>query len=139
MYVQSGFLHWMLARPHLTVYLLSRAKVYVVTTEGKNLTYNDVITNLTYMVTTQRYRQCCGSESGIRCLCPLDPGWVKNLDPDPGWTTRIIFPRAQKQLFWVKIHKFFDADSGSGMEKYRIRDGKISVQKSEKNIPDPQH
>jgi|LakMenEpi03Aug12_release.lakeMendotaPanAssembly.Ray.scaffolds.fasta_scaffold632424_1 hypothetical protein len=52
MYVQSGFLHWMLARPHLTVYLLSRAKVYVVTTEGKNLTYNDVITNLTYMVTT---------------------------------------------------------------------------------------
>ncbi len=37
--------------------------------------------------------QCCGS--GIRCL--FDPwirdlGWVKN--QDPGWTTRIIFPRA---------------------------------------------
>ncbi len=23
-----------------------------------------------------------------------DPGWVKNQDPDPGWTTRIMFPRA---------------------------------------------
>jgi hypothetical protein len=24
----------------------------------------------------------------------LYPGWVKIQDPDPGWTTRIIFPRA---------------------------------------------
>ncbi len=23
-----------------------------------------------------------------------DPGWVKNIDPDPGQTFRIIFPRA---------------------------------------------
>jgi hypothetical protein len=23
-----------------------------------------------------------------------NPGWVKNQDPDPGWTSRIIFPRA---------------------------------------------
>ncbi len=36
----------------------------------------------------------------------LDPGWVKNQDPDLGWTSRIIFSRA----FWVKILKFFDAD-----------------------------
>jgi hypothetical protein len=27
-----------------------------------------------------------------------------------------------KNIFWVKILKFFDADSGSGMEKIRIRD-----------------
>ncbi len=41
--------------------------------------------------------QCCGSGSGIRDLVPfwpLDPGWVKNQDPEPGWTTQIIFPRA---------------------------------------------
>ncbi len=25
---------------------------------------------------------------------PLDLGWVKNQDPEPGWTTRIIFTRA---------------------------------------------
>ncbi len=35
---------------------------------------------------------------------PLDPGWVKsqNPDPDPGWTTRIIFPRAYKPFFGLK-------------------------------------
>jgi hypothetical protein len=38
-------------------------------------------------------------------------------DPGPGWTTRIIFPRALKPFFWVKILKFFDADPGSGMKK----------------------
>jgi hypothetical protein len=60
---------------------------------------------------------------------PLDPGWVKsqNPDPDPGWTTRIIFPRAYKPFFWVKILKFFDADPGSGMEKIRIWDGKSQI------------
>jgi hypothetical protein len=52
---------------------------------------------------------------------------------------RIIFPRASKQFFWVKILKFFDADPGSGMEKIRIRDGKKSDPGSGigKNIPDP--
>jgi hypothetical protein len=25
-------------------------------------------------------------------------------------------------IFWVKIPKFFDADTGTGMEKIRIRD-----------------
>jgi hypothetical protein len=43
----------------------------------------------------------------------------------------IIFPRALKPFFWVKILKFLDADPGwkkfgSGMEKIRIRDGKNS-------------
>jgi hypothetical protein len=36
-----------------------------------------------------------------------------------GWKTRIIFIRAQKLFFGVKILKFFDADPGS-----RILDGK---------------
>ncbi len=55
---------------------------------------------------------------------PLDPGWVKKQDPDPGWKSRIIFPRAWKQFFGLKILEFFDADPdpGSGI-----------------NIPDPQH
>jgi hypothetical protein len=29
-------------------------------------------------------------------------------------------------IFWDKIHKFFDVDPGSGMEKIRIRHGKNS-------------
>jgi hypothetical protein len=44
---------------------------------------------------------------------------IRIQDPDPGWKTRIIFLRAEKPFFWVKIIKFFDADLGS-----RIRDGK---------------
>jgi hypothetical protein len=43
-------------------------------------------------------------------------------DPDPGWKTRIIFLRAEKPFFFVKILKFFDADPGSS-----IRDGKIWI------------
>ncbi len=50
-----------------------------------------------------------------------DPGKVKSQDSDPGWKTRIIFLRAEKPFFWVKILKFFDADQGSN-----IRDGKKS-------------
>ncbi len=47
-----------------------------------------------------RFHQCCGSGSGIRCLFrPLDPGWVKSQDPDPGWTTRILFQRARNHFF----------------------------------------
>jgi hypothetical protein len=42
--------------------------------------------------------QCCGSGSGIRDWVPLwhlDPGsgMGESQDPDPGWTTRIIFFR----------------------------------------------
>ncbi len=43
------------------------------------------------------FSQCRRSGSGIRCLFDAwirDPGWVKNKDPDPGWTSRVIFPRA---------------------------------------------
>jgi hypothetical protein len=65
------------------------------------------------------------SGSGIRCLFDpgiRDPGWVKSQDPDPGWITWIIFPRAKKPFFWIKMLKFFDEDPGTGMEKIRIRD-----------------
>jgi hypothetical protein len=43
------------------------------------------------------------------------------LDLDPGWKIWIIFLRAEKPFFWVKIPKFCDADPGS-----RIQDGKNS-------------
>jgi hypothetical protein len=40
-------------------------------------------------------------------------------------------------IFWIKILKFFDADTGFlGMEKILIRDGKIRIRD---NIPDQQH
>jgi hypothetical protein len=55
----------------------------------------------------------------------------KNSDPDPTLTTRIIF-KSLETNFWIKILKFFDADSGIQdeknldpgfrMEKIRIRD-----------------
>ncbi len=56
--------------------------------------------------------RCCGSR--IRCLCwPLNPGWIKN--------------QSLETIFWLKILKFFYADSGckkfgSGMGKIQIRD-----------------
>ncbi len=57
-------------------------------------------------------------------VADLDPGsgaffdpWIR--DPDPEWTTQIIFPSAQKQPTYlgVKKLKFFDTDPGSRMEK----------------------
>ncbi len=45
----------------------------------------------------EKQEPCCGSGTRIRCLFDpwiRDPGWVKSKDPDQGWTTRIIFPRA---------------------------------------------
>jgi hypothetical protein len=38
----------------------------------------------------------------------------KNQDPDPGRTSRIIFPSAWKQFFGLKILKLFDADPDPG-------------------------
>jgi hypothetical protein len=64
-------------------------------------------------------------------LLTLDPGWVKNQDPDPGpgsgiriWD-QIICPRAQKLkylnfLMRIRIQDlgiFLSLDPGSGMEK----------------------
>jgi hypothetical protein len=67
-------------------------------------------------------KQCCGSGMG------------KNLG-----TTQIIFSRALKQFFGVKIFKFFDADPGWREFGSGIRKGKKWDQGSGINIPDPQH
>ncbi len=84
-----------------------------------------------YVRTAKNWNQCCGSGSGaffdpwIR-----DPGWVKNQDPDTGWTTLIIFPRALKQFFGLKYSNSLmrirdlgwkSSDPGAGMEKIQIR------------------
>ncbi len=45
----------------------------------------------------------CSSVADPVPFWPLDPGWMKNQDPDPGWTSRIIFPRAKKLFFGLKI------------------------------------
>ncbi len=76
---------------------------------------------------------------GIRCF--FDP-WIQIRDPnagsgmgnnsDPGWTSQIIFPRAYKQFFGLKMLKFSDADSESFW--LGIRDEKIRIRD-----PDPQH
>ncbi len=80
---------------------------------------------------------CCQAGGSLQTQClririrdpvpfwPLDPGWVKVQDPDPGWTTRIIFPRElKKHFFGIKILEFFDADPWC--KKIWIRDGKNS-------------
>ncbi len=73
-------------------------------------------------------------ESGIR-----NPGWIKNRDPDPGWTSRSIFPRAWKQFFGLKILELSDVDPNRDPESFwpwirdpgsRIRDGKIGIRDS---------
>ncbi len=55
---------------------------------------------------------------------------IRLRDPDQGWTTRIIFPKAKKPFFGLKILSFFYEDPGwkknsypaSEMEKSRVRD-----------------
>ncbi len=89
-------------------------------------------------LTTRFYHkiQCCGSVSWIRCLFDpwiKDPGWVNKQDPDPGWSTRLIFPRAWKPIFWKYINYLM-----------RIRDPENSdpgwkTFRSGINIQDPQH
>jgi hypothetical protein len=66
--------------------------------------------------------------SGIR-----DGEWVQNQDPDPGPDH---ISESLETIFWIKILKFFDEDSGSRMDKIRIRDGKKIG--SGINILDPQ-
>jgi hypothetical protein len=47
----------------------------------------------------------------------LDPGWVKNQDPNQGRTCRIS--ESLETIFGLKILKFLDADpDGSGREKF---------------------
>ncbi len=61
---------------------------------------------------------------------PLDPGWVKSQDPYPGWTTRIIFPRAFIKPFFGLKYLNSLTNPGSGMEKIRIREPGSSMEKS---------
>ncbi len=50
---------------------------------------------------------------------PLDPGWLKNQDPDLGSGSRMNNPdhisESLETNFWVKILIFFDADPGHGI------------------------
>jgi hypothetical protein len=60
-----------------------------------------------------------------------DPGWVKSKEPDAGSGINNpdhISYSLETIIFGVKLLKFFDADLGSGMEKFEsgIRDRKKS-------------
>jgi hypothetical protein len=86
--------------------------------------------------------QCCGSGSGIDYFFD---SWIRDgrksasgsgiRDEQPGSGIRdeqsgsyfLEFRNHFFAFFWVKILKFFDEDTGSGMETVRIRDGKKSV------------
>ncbi len=50
--------------------------------------------------------------------------WVKNKNSGSGMNNPDHISEGLETIFWLKIHKFFDAKPGSGMEKIRIRDGK---------------
>jgi hypothetical protein len=39
-------------------------------------------------------KRAADPDQGSGAFWPLNPRWVKNWDPYPGWTTRIIFPKA---------------------------------------------
>ncbi len=62
---------------------------------------------------------------------PLDPGsgMGKNMDPDPGWTSQIIIPRAQKPFFGLKYLNSLMGIRDPGWKKFG----------SGISIPDPQH
>jgi hypothetical protein len=73
--------------------------------------------------------QCCGSGSGIPCLFGpwiRNPGWIKSQDPElgSGMNNPDHISESLQTIFWIKILKFFDVDSGCGKEKIRIRDPK---------------
>ncbi len=71
--------------------------------------------------------QCSGS--GIRCLFDpwiRDPGWEKNQDQDPGWTT---YFRELRNNFWVKILNSLMRIRDPGWKKFGYGI----------DIPDPQY
>ncbi len=60
---------------------------------------------------------------------PRDPGWVKKAGFGSGMNNPDHISEGLNTIFWVKILKFFDADTGwknpdpgYGMEKIRIRE-----------------
>ncbi len=129
--------------PPPPVCLLLNCKIYLACSAMTNRKIDDICKNVglilvkryptyTHPLSRNTIFQCCGYGSGIRCLFDRwirDQGWAKNQDPDPGWTTLTIFPRALNQFFGLKylnslkrIRDGKNSDSGSGMEKIRIRD-----------------
>ncbi len=60
---------------------------------------------------------------------PRDLGWLKKQDPDPGWTTRIVFSGAWKQFFELKYLDSLMRIRLPGWKKFG----------SGINISDPQH
>jgi hypothetical protein len=100
-----------------------------------------------------RLKVICLDRSGVAVpdpgsvpFWPRDTGWVKIKILDPGWTSRIIIPRALKQFFGFKclnsLMRIRDPEffyPGSGMEKFgsRIRE-KFGSGIREK-YPDRQH
>jgi hypothetical protein len=69
----------------------------------------------------------------IRAFWPLDPGWVNHQDPDPGYgsgmKSRIIFPKAWKQFFQLKMLNFLDADQDPGSGHPQIRNTGVWILK----------
>jgi hypothetical protein len=68
-------------------------------------------------------KEYCSINAKISVVDP-DPGWIKNQVTDPGSRMNNSDNTSEnlETIFWVKILKFFDADSGwkksgSGMEK----------------------
>ncbi len=71
-------------------------------------------------------KQCCGSETGIRRLYDpwiRNPGWVKNLDPDPGEQPGSYFRQLRNnflgkntKILWCESGMEKKYDLGSGME-----------------------
>jgi hypothetical protein len=68
---------------------------------------------------------------------PLDPGSGMGKKPGSrfGMNNPDRISESIETIFWVKILEFFDADPVSGMEKIRMRDGKVA----DPGYPDPQH
>jgi hypothetical protein len=70
----------------------------------------------------------------IRCLFDpsiRDPAWAKTKKSRSGSVMNNLdyISESLETIFWTNVLQFFDADPGSGMEKF----GSVI------NIPDPQH
>jgi hypothetical protein len=57
-------------------------------------------------------------------------------DPNPGSTSRIIFSRAEKQFFGLKILNFFDADPDPGSGIFLTQDAGSGIEKFSSGIRD---
>ncbi len=98
--------------------------------QGKSLYFEVQPSGSALIILHVTNKQCC--RSGIRCY--FDPGirneWkIRIRDPHPGLTTRIKFPRAEKQFLGLK---YFNS-------LMRIRDPGWKKFESGMNIPDPKH